>query len=319
VPTAYLSDPLFLEHDTGPGHAERPARLTAVHRALEGSGLLSDALRLAPQAASAEDLLRVHPAAHVARLREACARAPAALDEDTPVSARSYEVALQAAGGVLAACDAVVAGRARNAFCAIRPPGHHAEPARPMGFCLLNNIAVAARYLQERHGVGKILIVDWDVHHGNGTQAVFWEDPSVLFASSHQWPLYPGTGAREERGEGRGRGSTLNLPRAAGAGDREVLEAYRRELLPAARAFRPEFVLVSAGFDAHREDPLAQLEMTEDGFAELTREVRALAEDVCGGRLVSLLEGGYDLEALGASVVAHVRELTSGDRPGAPA
>jgi acetoin utilization deacetylase AcuC-like enzyme len=234
-----------------------------------------------------------------------------ALDPDTHVSAHSYDVARLATGGVLAAVDAVMAGKARNAFVASRPPGHHALPERAMGFCLLNHVAIATRYVREKYGVQRVLIVDWDVHHGNGTQDVFYTDASVFYFSTHQYPFYPGTGAASETGEGPGRGNTLNVPLPARSGDAEIIGAFREQLLPAAEAFRPEFIFISAGFDAHQQDPLAQLQVTEAGYATLTRIVMDIAARFASGRIVSVLEGGYNLEALARSVATHLQVLTT--------
>lgn len=233
------------------------------------------------------------------------------LDPDTWVSPRSYEVARLAVGGVLAAVDAVMEGRAHNAFAAVRPPGHHALPERAMGFCLFHNVAIGARYAQGRYGLRRALIIDWDVRHGNGTQEIFYEDPEVLYFSTHQYPHYPGTGAAGETGEGRGIGTTLNVPLQAGSGDPEILKAFREKLLPAAKGFRPDFIFISAGFDAHREDPLGGLAVSTGGFSRLTELVRGIAEEECGGRLVSALEGAYTLSSLSASVAAHLLALMS--------
>jgi len=245
-------------------------------------------------------------------VREVCSRASTAhvaLDGDTSVSRDSWRAALLSAGGVLEACERVASGTWRNAFCALRPPGHHAERDRSMGFCLFNNVAVAARALRERHGIERVAILDWDVHHGNGTQHLFERDPSVLYASLHQWPLYPGTGAASERGVGDGEGTTVNRPMPAGSNDADWLGELEAHVLPAMEDFRPGFVLISAGFDAHRLDPLASVALTEDGYAAMTRRLVELAARTAGGRLVSVLEGGYHLEALASSVEAHVGEL----------
>ena len=228
---------------------------------------------------------------------------------DTPVCAESFQVALAAVGGVLAAVDAVVAGRVHNAFCAIRPPGHHAMSDRAMGFCLLSNVAIATRYVQKKHHLARVLIVDWDVHHGNGTQAAFYDDPAVLYFSVHRDRFYPGTGSALERGSGRARGSKINVPLPAGSGDRQYQEAFA-QLGPAARAFRPDFVFVSAGFDAGRGDPLGGMSVSSQQYAAQTRIVRQIADTYCRGRLVSVLEGGYGLEGLAEAVEAHVRALS---------
>lgn len=275
-------------------------------------------IEIAPRAAEIESILAVHPQKHIDRIRHICEIGGGVLDQgDTPVCPESYEIALLSAGGVLTACDAVMTGQSpdgravKRAFSAGRPPGHHAEIDRPMGFCLFSNIAIGARYLQSKFGITKVAIVDFDVHHGNGTQDVFDADPSVLFVSMHQHPrtCYPGTGYDWEMGTAAGRGLTLNLPLQAGAGDEEYLAALREKVIPAVDAFAPEVLMISAGFDGHADDPLASVELSEEGFAQITRELVALAEKHCGGRIVSVLEGGYNLRALGRSVVRHMVEL----------
>ncbi len=276
---------------------------------LQRQGLLDTVLRLHPEPAAEQWITRVHTPKYVHQLQAAVRSAPTRLDADTWVSKHSYDVARRAVGGVLLAVDTVIAGQAHNAFAAVRPPGHHALPERAMGFCLLNHVAIAARYAQQQHGVGRILIVDWDVHHGNATQEVFFSDPSVLYFSTHQYPFYPGTGAASESGTGAGQGTTINVPLAAGSGDKELIAAFRERLRPAANAFAPEFVFISAGFDAHHRDPLGQLQVTESGYANLTRIVKDIAERHAAGRLVSVLEGGYNLDALGRSVETHLRVL----------
>jgi len=303
-------DSCFERHDTGPGHPERPERLLRVRRRLEERGLVSRTRRVEPVAVDDAALARVHDREHVRRVDAACAAGEPLLDSmDTPICAESARIARLAAGSLIALCDEVVAGRLSRGFAALRPPGHHAERDLAMGFCLFNNVAVAAADLIERHGLSRVLIVDWDVHHGNGTQHVFEERADVFFASIHQWPLYPGTGAREETGRGAGRGTTLNCPLSPGAGDDAFLAALCDEIAPAAARFRPELVLVSAGFDAHAVDPLANLEGSTSAYAEATRILREVAEGSASGRLVSALEGGYDLAALADSVAAHVEAL----------
>jgi acetoin utilization deacetylase AcuC-like enzyme len=301
--------PDCLGHVNGPGHPESPDRLLAIRARLETTGLLDRLEVIEPQPCPPALLARVHTPQHIERIRRACAHAPARLDPDTGVSEGSWRAALLSAGGAVAACDAVMQGRVSAAFVATRPPGHHAEADRAMGFCLFNNIAVAARHLQEAHRVGKVFIVDWDVHHGNASQHMFEDDDSVFYFSTHAYPFYPGTGARSERGSGRGAGFTLNVPMPAGSGDAEYLAVFNETLVPALEEFRPGFVLVSAGFDAHRDDPLAGMALTEAGYAGLTGIVRDAAQRLCGGRIVSLLEGGYDLRGLAASVEAHLRAL----------
>jgi acetoin utilization deacetylase AcuC-like enzyme len=313
VATGFAYDPVFLSHDTGPGHAERPERLRSIVSRLTESGTLAKLVAVAPSVEPDEWILAVHPPEHVSAVREACERARSGtevlLDPDTPVSGESFAAARRAVSAVLTACDAVARGELTNSFCAVRPPGHHAETARPMGFCLFNNVAAGARFLQKRHGLARVLVVDWDVHHGNGTQEIFWRDPSVFYYSIHQFPFYPGTGAADERGEGPGLGATLNSPMPAGSGDDAWLARMERDLVPAARAFRPDFILISAGFDAHASDPLAEMRLTEDGFGRMSELLCGLARELCGGKLVSVLEGGYDLAALGASVEAHIKVL----------
>ncbi len=308
--TGFVFHPDYILHDPGAGHPERPARLESIMAHLKDTGLLDDLTRIAPEPADEKWLLLVHTVAHIKNLERSAAKAPIHLDPDTAMSEQSYRVARLATGGALAAVDRVMDGSIENAFVAVRPPGHHALPDRAMGFCLINNVAVAARYVQQKYGLERVLIVDWDVHHGNGTQEIFYADPSVFYFSTHQWPYYPGSGAATETGSGEGVGTTLNVPLASGDGDREIVSAFTDKLLPAAEAFRPEFVFISAGFDAHRDDPLAGLEVTAAGYRELTRIVVDVATRFAHGRLVSLLEGGYELNALSRSVEAHLRQLS---------
>jgi len=303
-----LYDDRFLDHDTGPGHPERADRLIAVRDRLAREDLISATALISPRVATIEELARVHAMTLIDSVRTAAQRAPALLDADTPVSSASFETAVLAVGGVLQACDAVVEGRARRAFCAVRPPGHHAEHDRAMGFCLFNNVAVAARHLQVVHGMARVAIIDWDVHHGNGTQHVFEADGEVFYASIHQHPLYPGTGLRSEQGVGAGRGTTLNIPLPAGSTDADYQRAFE-DIEEAIDSFRPDVLLISAGYDAHNRDPLASMLVTEQGFGGLAHRTRLLADHTCGGRLVLVLEGGYDLEGLAASVAATMRVL----------
>lgn len=310
VKTGLVFHPDFLLHDPGVGHPERPARLEAIMSHLKHQDLFDLVLNVDPKSAEEVWLRQVHTEQYLKYLEESATKAPFSLDPDTALSEQSYRVAKLAAGGVLAAVDEVMAGNINNAFVALRPPGHHALPDRAMGFCLINHVAVAARYVQKKYGLKRVLIVDWDVHHGNGTQDVFYTDPTVFYFSTHQWPYYPGTGAADDTGSGAATGTTLNVPMPAGAGDAEVVQAFQHKLLPAAETFRPEFVFISAGFDAHRDDPLAGLELTESGYQKLTRIVMDVAAKFADGRLVSLLEGGYNLDALARSVEAHVRALS---------
>jgi acetoin utilization deacetylase AcuC-like enzyme len=303
-----VTDERMLEHDSGLTHPECPRRLEALLEALAAAGR-DEFARGEPAPVSEADLLAVHAPEHVARI-EALRGRSHKLDWDTGVSPGSIDAAHLSAGCAIEAVRAVCAGETRRAFALGRPPGHHAESSRAMGFCLYNNIAVAARYATRNLGVDRVMIVDWDVHHGNGTQEIFEGDADVLFVSSHQSPLYPGTGAVDERGTGAGEGYTVNLPVPAGVGDEEMIALYREVVPPLAERFEPQLVLVSAGFDAHRDDPLGGLEMTEDGFAEICSMLCGLTD-----RLVLVLEGGYDIGALVGSVVACL-EVMAGGRGG---
>lgn len=295
--------PACLAHDTGPGHPERPQRLGAVIEALRDACGDAD-WREAPRATRGQ-LLRVHTADLLEQVLETHADACIALDADTVLSPRSAEAALRAAGAAIAAVDAVLHGETGTAFCAVRPPGHHATADTAMGFCLFNNVAVAAMHALERHGLARVAIMDFDVHHGNGTQAIFDAEPRVQYFSSHQAPLYPGSGHVRERGIG----NVFNAPLPPGAGGRGFRAAWRERLLPAIDAFAPQLLLVSAGFDAHWRDPLAQLQLDAEDYAWITAELRALASRHAQGRIVSMLEGGYDLQALRECSVAHVQAL----------
>jgi acetoin utilization deacetylase AcuC-like enzyme len=299
----------FLQHDTGPAHPESSLRLKAIGDHLRSTNLWTKLAHLEPIAATSDVISLVHPRPYIDAIHRACEKGPTLLDPDTVASPGSWGAALRAAGAVTQSIDRLMAGTLDASFCAVRPPGHHALAARAMGFCLFNNVAIGARYAQQRHKLERVLIVDWDVHHGNGTQAIFDDDPSVLYFSTHQFPYYPGTGARAERGQGDGEGFTINVPLAEGAGDPDILHVFRQELVPKALEFEPELILISAGFDAHQDDPLAGLTVTEAGFAELTRIVRGIADQCCRGKIVSALEGGYNLIALGRSVEAHLRAL----------
>ena len=293
----------MLSHDTGGHHPEQPARLTAIIKALGEAGLKLP--RIAFERADREDLVRVHSGRHVDAVFEACASGNSYSSLDTPMCKASWDAALFAAGGAIAACRAVLDGAVDNAFCAIRPPGHHSEREAAMGFCLFNNVAIAARWLRDVAGKKRVAIFDWDVHHGNGTQHAFYDDPTVYYASIHQHPHYPGTGFPHERGADN---TNLNIQMKAGYGPEEWLDALDNKVLPELKRFDPEALLISAGFDAHRLDPLGSQELEADTYAIMTRRVKTLA----GGRVVSLLEGGYHLEALGESVAAHIRALREG-------
>ncbi|HMJ01897.1 MAG TPA: histone deacetylase [Conexibacter sp.] len=308
----YLSHPASLAHDTG-AHPERAARITAIEAELARHDWLGMARMEAPRVA-AETLTAVHPARHVLGIEELCAAGGGAVDADTFVVEASYEAALRAAGGGVRLVDLLLSGEAPTGFSALRPPGHHAEPARAMGFCLFSNVAVAARHALDAHGLERVLVLDWDVHHGNGTSAAFHASSAVLFVSLHEWPLYPGTGPAGDLGSGVGEGFTVNLPVSAGAGDALYASLLEHVVVPLARAYEPQLVLISAGFDAHRDDPLAGVELTEGGFAAMSGTVRRLAADL-GVSVGAVLEGGYDLHALAASTAATLRVLTAPDPP----
>ncbi len=294
------------EHVTPPGHPEQVARLEAVTASL-AHPRFETLQRIAAPLAVDRDILRCHPETYIEQLRAALPQTGfSALDADTHVSPGSLQAAYRAAGANVAAVDMVLAGKATNAFVACRPPGHHAESDRAMGFCLFGNVSIAAKYALDHHGLARVAVVDFDVHHGNGTQNLMWDEPRALFCSTHQMPLYPGSGAADETG---GAGNILNLPLAAESGGAEMRRAYENVVFPAVEAFAPDLILVSAGFDAHRDDPLAQLNWSTEDFAWLTARICDVAGRVCGGRVVSTLEGGYDLTALGNSVAAHVRIL----------
>ncbi len=308
--TGFLSDSRFLAHRTGPGHPERPERLTRTLEHLAKQPWFGDLKPVQPLPAGEEWIRAVHSGDYLKRAAETCASGFAYLDTpDVGVSPESFEIARLAAGGGLALADQIMAGSLRNGFALLRPPGHHAEQDYAMGFCLFNNAAVLARYLQKKHGLEKILIMDWDVHHGNGTQHAFYADPSVFYMSLHQFPFYPGSGAAHENGEGRGKGATLNCPMPARAGDAEYRQAFQDKILPAAAAFKPDAVIISAGFDAHASDPLANMNLSTEFFGWMSARMLEVAEKYSNGRLISLLEGGYNLEYLPACVAVHVSTL----------
>ena len=309
-PVALLLDPIYKQHDPGAGHPEQPARYDAVTRAVEESGLMKSLLRVDVRAATEDEIALVHGRKYIETVkRDIAAGAHELSTGDTNVGPRSLDVALRAVGGVLNTVDAVMAGKAANAFCAVRPPGHHARPEQGMGFCIFNNIAIAARYAQRKHGIAKVMIADWDVHHGNGTQDTFYSDGSVFFCSTHQSPWYPGTGAAAETGEGKGKDCTLNFPFPAGAGRREIVGVFRENLRRAADSFKPDLVLISAGFDSRAGDPLGRFTLSDADFADLTRIMLEIAATHAQGRLISMLEGGYSLTGLASGVAAHVKAL----------
>ena len=310
--TGLLFDDVYLRHLAGVEHPERPERLTSIREGLERAGLLAGIFRIAPRRVTDAELMLVHTRSYVDLVRRELSNLTGPKDlstGDTVISPGSLETAQFAAGGVLNAVDAVMTKKVRNAFCAVRPPGHHATPSRGMGFCIYNQVAIAARYAQKTHGAKRVLIVDWDYHHGNGTQDIFYEDESVMIFDTHHYGAYPGTGSATETGAGKAKGTKFNVPMAPGAGDAAFLEAFRARLVPEARKFKPDLILISAGFDGMRNDVLGQFDITPQGFADMTRVVVDLANDLCQGRVVSVLEGGYRLDGLAESVVAHMKVL----------
>ncbi len=307
--TLLITHSACLNHLMPAGHPERPDRLRAIERALEDERFQNLARVEAP-AASLETIALCHPMNYVTAIRDATPQnGLAQLDADTSMSPGSFEAALRAAGGAVFAVDEVMAGKARNAFVAIRPPGHHTETARPMGFCLFNNAAIAARHAQKEHGIARAAVVDFDVHHGNGSQDIFWSDATVMYGSTHQMPLYPGTGAKNERGE---HDTIVNAPLRPGDGGVKFREAFESVILPRLRDFAPELIVISAGFDAHMRDPLANLNLLESDFEWGTRKLMEVADKYAQGRVVSVLEGGYDLQGLANSAAAHVAALMQG-------
>jgi acetoin utilization deacetylase AcuC-like enzyme len=304
--TAFLADAIAKEHNPGPGHPEQPARWDAAIRGL-GDNKVTEA---APRAAVEDELLLCHTAAYIQTVKRDVSGGASQLSTgDTDINRRSYDVALRATGTCLNGIDLVMKGAAKNAFCIVRPPGHHASANRGMGFCLFNNIAIAARYAQRKYGVERVVIADWDVHHGNGTQDIFYTDPSVFFFSTHQSPWYPGTGAVRETGEGAGKGTTLNCPFPAGAGRDEILGVFRDRLSATMNQYRPDLILISAGFDSRIDDPLGRFVLNDTDFADLTTLMLEVADKHAKGRLVSMLEGGYNLGGLARAVYAHAQSL----------
>jgi acetoin utilization deacetylase AcuC-like enzyme len=310
--TALLADPICREHLAGRQHPERPERFDAVFQALQKAGLVERLTPIESRAITEEEMLLCHTREYVRIAQhDVAAGYPSLSTGDTDITSKSWEVACRTAGGVLNAVDAVLTGKARNAFCAVRPPGHHATPNRGMGFCLLNNVAIGARYAQKKHGLERVLIIDWDVHHGNGTQDIFYSDPTVFYFSTHQWPLYPGTGRADETGAGAAKGTKMNFPFPAGSGRKEILGAIEHSLIPAAAHFRPDLILISAGFDSRVGDLLGSFTLTDGDFADMTGVVLEMAGHHAAGRVVSVLEGGYALPGLASAALAHVQALAA--------
>ncbi len=311
-----IRDPLFLLHDPGLGHPENPDRLRAIENRIDSSGFAADLRFETAREAEIKDLLRIHEAAYVDKIAKTAGTGRTEIDSETIASPESYRAALRAAGAAIQAAESVFTGQANAAFALLRPPGHHAEQDRGMGFCFFNNAAVAAAFALERLGLEKILIFDWDVHHGNGTMHSFYTSKDVMYQSIHEFPHYPGTGRIEECGAGEGAGYTINLPLSGGAGDAEYLYCLNTVFLPLGRKYRPDLIIVSAGFDPHRDDPLSSMQLSENGFAKMTAALRGLASETCGGRIIFLLEGGYNLKALADSVHAVAAELLKDEQSG---
>lgn len=310
--TAIVHHPIYQQHDTGPGHPETPMRYEVVMEALCRDEIFWKSLNeITPEKASKGLIQAAHTPQHFKFVEDAVEQGFDHLDADTVISMRSFDASLFAAGGACAAVDAVMKGAAKNAFVAARPPGHHATAERAMGFCLFNNVAIGARHAQNQFKeIERVAVIDWDVHHGNGTQGIFYDDPSVYFFSMHQYPWYPGTGSRGETGHGRGLGATMNIPVRANTNSDEQRRMFESAIEDIAKKFRPDLIMISAGFDAHLTDPLGQLRLEDDDYISMTRTVRQWAEDACSGRIVSCLEGGYNLDTLGETVKNHVAELS---------
>ena len=308
--TGYISDPFYLKHKNEP-HPENPGRLNAIQKNIESSKYYNNLTLIQPRKATVEDIAKVHGTGYIRSVEDSCRNGVRNLDADTVISSDSYQAALLSAGAGLEALDKILEGTVGNAFCAVRPPGHHAEQNKAMGFCLFNNVGVIARYAQDIKNIQKIFIFDWDVHHGNGTQHSFYKDSSIYYSSIHQYPFYPGTGGVDETGTGDGLGSNLNLPMRAYSCDADYINAIEHKLIPVIQKFNPDLIIISAGFDAHENDPLAQINLSTDCYGKMTQKLMEIANDVCNGRILSMLEGGYDYSALADSVQLHVETLSS--------
>lgn len=301
-PTGIVRDEIFLRHQMGSYHPESPHRLEVIYEMIDSSGFNADLVKIPMREATQDELAWIHDQRYIRTIAATSGRPDQYLDPDTSTCADSWDAACRAAGGLFSLIDAVIEGRIRNGFALVRPPGHHAEKNRAMGFCLFNNVALAAQYAINRHGLSRVAVVDWDLHHGNGTQHSFYEDPRVLFVSTHQYPHYPGTGGVREVGAGEGEGYTVNVPLPSGCGDEEYVTVFHAVVAPLLQAFRPEIILVSAGFDTHELDPLGGMDVTEDGYEQMIQILMHMAAEVCSDRLVLTLEGGYNLRALRESV-----------------
>ena len=306
--TGFIYHPQYLKHDTEP-HPENPGRLKAIQEKIESSEINPHLIFPEPRRATDDELAANHDLGHIGNVRNSCRDGVRNLDGDTVNCPDSWDAAILSVGAGLSAIDQIITGQLDNAFTAVRPPGHHAEKDRAMGFCLFNNVAVAARYAIKKYGLNRVFIFDWDVHHGNGTQHSFYSDPSVYYSSAHQYPFYPGTGGEDETGTGDGLGSTLNFPLDAFTGDSAYLDIIKNKLIPEIQNFQPDLIIISAGFDAHKDDPLAQMNVSSDCYGKMTSLILKAAKEVCGGRLVSMLEGGYNHSALADSVLEHINVL----------
>ncbi len=306
----FLYDELFSKHVTGEFHPENPKRLNSIYNKLKSSGIFENVIKLKSEKINYESLKSVHDPLYIEKVEEECRKGYSLLSTgDTNICRSSNDVALHAAGGVLKTLDNIFNSKINRGFCSVRPPGHHASADIGMGFCLYNNIALAAEHAKLKYNVEKIMIIDWDVHHGNGTQDIFYNDNSVLFVSTHQHPLYPGTGSSEEKGAGSGKGFTINIPMKKGTGNDDIISAFNEIIMPAAKRFKPELTLISAGFDSRKDDPLGGFLIDDDGFRELTRKVIEISEYSGSGKILSILEGGYNYEGLSNAVFSHIDEL----------